>query len=132
MKNIVFLCALVSAIFANDSKMQIFKPASSTCPPAWLEEMKSITAKLDVVSMVNVRGLKRQIGVPRELQSCNTSILNDYVFEGNVPSAAIKDFLKNTPKNSIGLAMPANQNDEKIKTVFVMFEDRSFKEFGKY
>ncbi|WP_419766014.1 MAG: DUF411 domain-containing protein [Arcobacter sp.] len=101
MRYLVFLCVLVGAIFANDSKMQIFKPATSTCPPAWLEEMKELTGDVDVLSMVNVRGLKRQIGIPRELQSCNTSILNDYVFEGNVPSSAIKDFFKDIPKSAI-------------------------------
>lgn len=133
MKRIVFLALFFSSLFADEFNMQVFKPVTSTCPPAWLDDMKTLTKdNVDIVSMVNVSGLKYKIGVPRELQSCNTSILNDYVFEGNVPASAIKEFFENMPKDSFGLAMPANQNDKEIKTVFVMYDDGSFKEFGKY
>lgn len=131
MKKLLFLSLLVSTIFAADS-MQVFKPATTTCPPEWLEEMKKITDEVDVISMMNVRNLKRRVGVPRELQSCNTSILKDYIFEGNVPAPAIKEFFKDIPEKSIGLAMPANQNEKEIKTVYVIFEDKSYKEFGKF
>jgi hypothetical protein len=79
-----------------------------------------------------VKNLKRQIGIPQEIQSCNTSILNDYVFEGNVPSLAIKDFFKDIPKNSIGLSLPAYENEKELKQVFIIYEDKTYKEFGKY
>jgi hypothetical protein len=66
------------------------------------------------------------------MQSCNTSFLNDYIFEGNVPASAIKDFFKDIPKYATGLSLPAYENDKELKTVFIIFEDKTYKEFGKY
>ena len=132
MRKKILLLALVSSLFAQGDNMQIFTPVSSTCPEDWLADMKKEVKDVKIVPLMNVRNLKRQVGVPREVQSCNTSILDDYIFEGNVPQKAINDFFKDIPKKAIGLALPAYENDKKQKTVFVMFEDKSFKEFGKY
>lgn len=131
MKKIILIPLLALSLYAQN-EIQIFKPVTSTCPQSWLDDIKKDVDDMKIVSLVDVKELKRQIGIPREIQSCNTSILNDYVFEGNVPSLAIKDFLKNTPKNAIGLSLPAYENDKEEKTVFIIFEDKTYKEFGKY
>ena len=44
----------------------------------------------------------------------------------------IEDFLKNKPNEAIGLSLPSYENDKNPKTVYVIFEDKTFKEFGKY
>ena len=132
MKKSLFLLSLGLLLFANENKMQIFQPITSNCPASWLSEMKTIANKVDIVAVNSNKNLKREVGIPKEIQSCNTSFLNDYVFEGNVPSLAIKDFFKNIPNNAIGLALPAYENDKEEKTVFVIFEDKTYKEFGKY
>jgi hypothetical protein len=128
----ILLSTLVALSLYAQNEMQIFKPVTSTCPQSWLDDIKKDGQEVKIVSLIDMKDLKRQIGIPREIQSCNTSILNDYVFEGNVPSLAIKDFLKNTPKNAIGLSLPAYENDKDVKQVFVIFEDKTYKEFGKY
>jgi hypothetical protein len=129
----IILSALLSFIlYADTQTIQIFKPITSTCPQSWLDDMQKEVAEVNIVSMIDVKNLKRQIGIPKEIQSCNTSILNDYVFEGNVPSLAIKDFFKNIPTNSIGLSLPAYENDKEEKQVFIIFEDKTYKVFGKY
>jgi hypothetical protein len=97
-----------------------------------LDDIKKDVDEVKIVSLIDMKDLKRQIGISREMQSCNTSILNDYVFEGNVPSLAIKDFFKDIPKNAIGLSLPAYENDKDVKQVFIIFEDKTYKEFGKY
>lgn len=132
MRSLIFLISLVGVLFASSNKMQVFQPPSSTCPQSWFEDMENVTNELDVVTVMNVKNLKREIGIPYEVQSCNTSIMGDYVFEGNVPSDAIKDFLKDIPKNSIGLALPAYENNKDPKTVYIIFEDKTYKKFGKY
>ena len=132
MKLFLLVSFLLVGLFAEDKKMQVYKPYSSTCPQSWYEEMKQIADEVDIVTIMSVKGLKKDVGIPLEMQSCNTSLLGDYVFEGNVPPKAIEDFLKNPVKNTIGLALPASQNEENPKTVFVIFEDKTFKEFGKY
>ena len=132
MKKYSLVLVLALGLFADNQKMQIFKPVSSSCPQSWLDDMQKNVQDVKVVSLVDVKNLKNQIGVPKEIQSCNTSIIDDFVFEGNVPTLAIKDFFKDIPKNAIGLSLPSYENDKEEKTVYVMFEDKSYKEFGKY
>lgn len=132
MKKYMLLLVFCLGLFAQNQKMQIFKPITSECPKEWLEQMENEIGQVEIVSLMSVKNLKREIGVPKEVQSCNTSIIDDYVFEGNVPLKAIKEYFKNIPKDSIGLSLPAYENNKEIKTVFVIFSDNTYKEFGKY
>lgn len=132
MKKILFLLSVVSCLFSNENKMQIFQPITSTCPDSWLSEMKMIAKEVDVIIVNSNKNIKKEIGIPVQIQSCNTSFFNDYAFEGNVPPLAIKDFFKEIPKNAIGLSLPSYENDKELKTVYVIYEDKTYKEFGKY
>ena len=132
MQKIILSAFLSLVLYADTQTIQVFKPITSTCPQSWLDDIQKDVGEVKIVSMIDVKNLKRQIGIPQEIQSCNTSILNDYVFEGNVPSLAIKDFFKNIPKNSIGLSLPAYENEKELKQVFIIYEDKTYKEFGKY
>lgn len=132
MKKIVLILMLGLALFASENKMQVFQPMTSTCPKSWLDDMKKIADEVEIVQMVNVKGLKYSVGVPREVQSCNTTIFKDYVFEGNVPAKAIKEFFKSIPKDSMGLSLPSYENEKEVKTVFLLLDNGTYKEFGKY
>lgn len=129
-KSFLFL-SLALSLMASD-KMQIFKPITATCPQSWLDEVKNEVGETEIVTLQDVKGLKFQAGIPLEMQSCNTSVKDDYVFEGNVPPLAIKKFLKEKPKNAIGLSLPVKENDKNPKTVYILFEDKTYKEYGKY
>lgn len=130
-KYLVFLFLLVG-LNAQQQKIEIYKPVTSTCPPAWLEDIKKGVKEVSIVTLFKVQHLKKQIGIPQEIQSCNTSILDEYVFEGNVPLKAIQDFFKKIPKNSLGLALPAYENEKDLKTVYVFYEGGKYEEFGRY
>jgi len=132
MKKYMLILVFAIALNAQNSKMQIFKPITSECPKEWLDEMQSEISDVEIISLMSVKNLKREIGVPKQIQSCNTSIIDDYVFEGNVPLKAIKDFFKEIPKGSIGLSLPAYENNKIEKSVYLILENGSFKEFGFY
>ena len=132
MKKILFLLFLGLLLFANENKMQIFQPITSTCPVSWLSEMKTIAKEVDIIIVKSNKNIKKEVGIPLQIQSCNTSFFNDYVFEGNVPALAIKDFFKEIPKNAIGLSLPSYENDKNEKIVFVIYQNKTYKEFGKY
>lgn len=129
---LLFSTLMLFSILNAENKIQVFQPPTSSCPKSWFTDMESISNEIEVVTMMDVKSLKRDIGIPKEIQSCNTTLMDDYVFEGNVPSKAIKDFIKDRPKNAIGLSLPAYENDKNPKTVFVIFEDKTYREFGKY
>jgi hypothetical protein len=49
--------------------------------------------------------VKRQHGVPRDLASCHTALVDGYVVEGHVPADLIDRLLRERPK-VVGLAVP--------------------------
>ena len=60
---------------------------------------------VEALDVVDVPALKKQHGVPPELQSCHTAIVDGYVIEGHVPVSAIEKLLKERP-SIVGLAVP--------------------------
>lgn len=49
--------------------------------------------------------VKAKHGIPKQLQSCHTAVVNGYVVEGHVPGETIKRLLKERPAVA-GLAVP--------------------------
>ncbi len=132
MQKIILSTLFCLGLYAQNQVVQVYKPITSSCPQSWLDEMQKDIGSVNIVSLMDVKNLKNQIGIPQEVQSCNTTIIDDYVFEGNVPPLAIKDFFKEIPKNTIGLSLPSYENDKDEKTVFIINEDKTYKIFGKY
>jgi hypothetical protein len=53
-----------------------------------------------------VQAIKDKYGVPKELASCHTAIVDGYVVEGHVPVKDIKALLEAKPK-AVGITVPA-------------------------
>jgi hypothetical protein len=49
--------------------------------------------------------IKAKYGVPPQLSSCHTAVIQGYVIEGHVPADLIEQVLKEKPE-AIGLAVP--------------------------
>jgi hypothetical protein len=49
--------------------------------------------------------VKQQYGVPGDLASCHTAVINGYVVEGHVPTEDIKQLIAKQP-NVVGIAVP--------------------------
>ena len=53
----------------------------------------------------DLRAIKAKYGVPAELHSCHTAVIDGYVVEGHVPADLITRLLRERPKVA-GLAVP--------------------------
>jgi hypothetical protein len=53
----------------------------------------------------DLRPIKKKLGVPDELGSCHTGVIDGYVVEGHVPADVIVRLLREKPKVT-GLAVP--------------------------
>ena len=60
---------------------------------------------MSVISVPDKAAVKTKYGVPGALQSCHTSLVNDYVVEGHVPVGALKKFVSEGRKIK-GIALP--------------------------
>ena len=54
----------------------------------------------------NMYDIKVNAGLPIDLASCHTAMINGYFVEGHVPASDVKRLIKENPNNIIGLTVP--------------------------
>lgn len=108
----IILSLLVMAVvepygYAADAPVEITVYRSPTCGCCgkWIEHMKqnNFSVKDNIVD--DMESIKAKYGVPKELASCHTAIVDGYVVEGHVPAADVLKLLKTKPKVT-GLSVP--------------------------
>ncbi|MDX1801838.1 MAG: DUF411 domain-containing protein [Marinobacter sp.] len=84
----------------------VYKDPNCGCCKAWGEYLEDNGFQVHVVAASNMSEIKRQYGVPREVQSCHTAVIDGRVIEGHVPADDIKAYLAKPAFNTKGLAVP--------------------------
>jgi hypothetical protein len=85
--------------------IEIFKTESCGCCGAWVEHLQANGFVTRVVNVDNPSDYRERGGIPNELGSCHTGIVQGYAIEGHVPASDIKRLLATRPK-ARGLAVP--------------------------
>lgn len=85
----------------------IYKTPNCGCCENYISYLKSNGFKVEKkeVSEGELENLKKQVGIPENLWSCHTVLLNNYFIEGHVPVEAISKVLSEKPKIN-GIALP--------------------------
>jgi len=111
---ILALAAGVSAAVASATlpassagSITVYKTATCGCCSKWVDHLRASGFSVDAkdVTEAALVSMKRDVGVPTELESCHTAIVDGYVVEGHVPADVIQAFLEEHPK-AVGLAVP--------------------------
>ena len=77
------------------------------CCIEWAKRVEAAFGrKLPVVDTANMAAVKRAQGVPAELMSCHTALIQGVVVEGHVPPADIKRLIAARTRGIKGLAAP--------------------------
>lgn len=89
--------------------MTLYKSATCGCCANYVGYLKRYGINVDVQNIDDMNVIKDRFGVPRELASCHTTVVGDYVAEGHLPLEAIEKMVRQKPDIAgIGLAgMPA-------------------------
>jgi len=93
---------------ANTTKpieITIYKSPTCGCCTDWIEHLHTEGFSVIAVDRQNMDPIKRSAGIPGNLQSCHTALVEGYAVEGHVPAADIKKLLKTRP-NIAGLTAP--------------------------
>jgi len=104
----VLLTALLgTAGYAAEAPVDIIVYRSPTCGCCgkWIDHLKQNNFNVKDNVSDDMEAIKSQYGVPKEMASCHTAVVNGYVVEGHVPAADIIKLLKDKPKVT-GLAVP--------------------------
>jgi len=106
MRKLVLALALFStpALAAGDILMH--RDPGCGCCEQWAARVRQAFGRnVRIVDDVNRAAFQRQVGLPANLASCHTAIVDGIAFEGHVPIVDMRRVLANRPKGIRGLAV---------------------------
>ena len=83
----------------------VYKSPSCGCCGKWVDYLRANGFEVKVVDMDDLTEIKSASGVPRQLQTCHTAVVEGYVVEGHVPVDALRSLLHDRPKVA-GIGVP--------------------------
>ncbi|MEJ2504306.1 MAG: DUF411 domain-containing protein [Gemmatimonadota bacterium] len=86
----------------------VYKSPTCGCCNSWIEHLRDHghdVEPVDVVAYDALAARKGQAGVPNDLGSCHTAVVDGYTIEGHVPADVIERLLRERP-DIRGLAVP--------------------------
>ena len=102
---IIFLIIVSCKEEAKKNNIVYLSPDCGCCHE-WILHMESNNFILEKNTDSNIYDIKINAGLPIDLASCHTAIINGYFIEGHVPANDVKKLLKENPDNIIGLTVP--------------------------
>ncbi|MFT5434363.1 MAG: hypothetical protein ACI9OJ_005076, partial [Myxococcota bacterium] len=94
-----------AATLASAQTVTVFKTPSCGCCAEWVEHMRDEGFTVEVNDSNSLADVKRRAGVPEDLHSCHTAIVEGLVIEGHVPAATVKQVLADR-QGLKGIAVP--------------------------
>jgi hypothetical protein len=77
--------------------VEVFKTPTCGCCSQWVEHMRANGFTVRANDLNDLTDIKKSRGVPDQVQSCHTAVVNGYVVEGHVPAADVHRMLKEKP-----------------------------------
>jgi len=87
------------------AEVLVYKSPTCGCCNAWISHMREAGFEVEARDIDDVSVIKRQSGIPQQLWSCHTALIDGYVIEGHTPAGEIQRLLAERP-DMIGLAVP--------------------------
>ncbi len=83
----------------------VYKSPTCGCCNGWIEHLRAAGFTVDARNTTDIMPVKRDSGVPVQMSSCHTAIIDGYVVEGHVPADQVKRLLAERP-DLAGIAVP--------------------------
>ncbi len=91
---------------AQAASYTMYRDAGCGCCLKWADHAAEGLDAEVTSENADMQMVKDLHGVPTELRSCHTMIVEGYVIEGHVPAEAIRKLLREKPDDVTGLAVP--------------------------
>lgn len=85
-------------------QVEVWKSPACGCCKDWVAHMEANGFSVKTYETGN-NAVRARLGLPQELGSCHTALVNGYVVEGHVPARDVKRLLAERPK-ALGLSVP--------------------------
>ena len=86
-------------------EVTVYKSPTCGCCTLWADHMREAGFEVREIDRTEMIPVKKELGVPLELASCHTAIVDGYVLEGHVPAGDVARLLSERPSVG-GLAVP--------------------------
>ncbi len=140
-----FIFALLATLLfspmahADNPKVTVYKSPYCGCCTAWSEHLRDNGFDVTEIKREDMTSVKTKLGVPAQLESCHTAMVDGYVIEGHVPADDIKRLLKERP-DAHGLSVPGmpigspgmEQGDHKDRYTTVIFGKEGMGAFARH
>jgi len=94
-----------AAVAANSIAMHR-DPGCGCCEQWAIQVRQQFGRNVQIINDARRSALQHKMGVPADLSSCHTALIDGMAFEGHVPIADMKRALAQHPKGVRGLAVP--------------------------
>jgi hypothetical protein len=103
--SLVAIAPLVSFAETSGPLVQVYKSRTCGCCSKWVDHLREAGFKVEATNVADVGVYKREYGLPAELASCHTAMVEGYIVEGHVPADDVIRMLKLKPEIK-GIAVP--------------------------
>lgn len=86
--------------------MTVYRDPSCGCCEAWARIAENAGYQVTILDDNDMTAVKQRLGVPAELASCHTTVVDEYVVEGHVPLDQVGRLLRERPSDIRGIAVP--------------------------
>ncbi|MDB9527904.1 DUF411 domain-containing protein [Oscillatoria sp. CS-180] len=90
---------------AMTSEITVYRSPTCGCCGLWIEHMEAAGFTVKDNLTEDMTAIKEQYGVPANLASCHTTIVDGYVVEGHIPAEDVQRLLAEKP-DVAGIAVP--------------------------
>jgi len=90
---------------ADNADIVVYRSPTCGCCGKWLMHLKDNDFNVKDIVVDDMASVKERYGVPKELASCHTAIVDGYIIEGHVPADDIKTLLATKPQIT-GITVP--------------------------
>ncbi|RKF20089.1 DUF411 domain-containing protein [Alginatibacterium sediminis] len=104
--SIIAIFGLAGSAFAQVTSIELYKSPTCGCCKEWAKIMEEKGYTVNIHHQQDWTPIKQKHGMPPQLQSCHSAVIDGYLIEGHVPESDIARLLKERPDNIKGLAAP--------------------------
>lgn len=90
---------------SEDVSLTMYRSEGCECCVKWADYLEDEGWDVTVETVSDMYSIKEEKGVPGELSSCHTAMVDGYVIEGHVPIEDIRRLLAERP-DAIGISAP--------------------------
>tara|TARA_B110001454_G_scaffold195180_1_gene197276 strand:- start:551 stop:994 length:444 start_codon:yes stop_codon:yes gene_type:complete len=129
MKKYLLIITFLFTFSCHETEKQkniIYLTPDCGCCHDWISHMESNDFNLEKNLDSNMYDVKINAGLPIDLASCHTAIINGYFVEGHVPANDVKRLLNENPDNIIGLTVPGMPSGTNVPGMEITDEKANF------